>query len=204
MEERTLAMPGYKVCEYLLVIAPHEELWNKIQTVKQEFAEKYKSNNARWGKPNLHLATFVQYEMIEERLINRLNAVGMRYPPFKVELKDFGSFPTHNIHIKVTSKVGIQGLVKSIRSDAQKLMKLDDDNKPYFNMEPNFTIGRKLTPSQYEKGWEEYSHKHFTGRFIASEMVLVKRPVGNMQYQFVQRFQFQNLPVSTKQGELFN
>jgi hypothetical protein len=97
----------------------------------------------------------------------------------------------------------VQNLVKEIRSQAQRLMKLNDDNKPHFIMEPHIPIARKLLPWQYEKGWLEYSNKHFTGRFIADGMLLLKRPVGEMKYQIVERFQFQNLPVVTKQGELF-
>jgi len=196
-------MPGYKVYEYLVVLSPHEELWNKILKVKEEFANEFKTDNARWGKPHIMLVTFVQYTMMEERIINRLNTVAMGYPPFKVELKDFGSYPTHNIHINVISKVPIQNLVKEIRSEAQKLMKFNEENKPYFVPEPHITIGRKLQPWQYEKAWLQYSHKHFTGRFIADSMILLKREVGTLPYKVVQRFQFQNLPVMTKQGELF-
>lgn len=70
-------------------------------------------------------------------------------------------------------------------------------------MEPHLTIARKLQPWQYEKGWLEFSHKYFTGRFIADAMLLLKRPVGEMKYEIVKRFEFQNLPVSTKQGDLF-
>jgi 2'-5' RNA ligase len=196
-------IPGYRVYEYLLVLSPHEELANKIIKVKDEFAEQYKSSNARWGKPYLALVNFNQYGMMEERIINCLKPIAMGYPPFKVELKDFGSFPSHTIYINVVSKVPIQNLVKEIRSEGQRLMKLNDDNKPHFIMEPHLTIARKLQPWQYEKGWLEYSNKHFTGRFIADAMLLLKRPVGEMKYQVVQRFQFQNLPVTTKQGELF-
>ena len=199
----TTTLPGYKVNEYLLVLSPHEELWNKIMKVKEEFAGKYQSDHARWGKPHITLVNFVQYEMMEERLINRLNVVGMSYPPFKVELKDFGSFPSHTIYINVTSKVPVQGLVKEVRSEAQRLMKLNDENKPHFILEPHLTIARKLKPWQYEKGWLEYSNKSFTGRFIADAMLLLKRPVGEMKYKIVRRFDFQNLPVLTKQGELF-
>jgi hypothetical protein len=65
------------------------------------------------------------------------------------------------------------------------------------------TIARKLQPWQYEKGWLEYSNKNFTGRFIADGMLLLKRPLDEKKYQVVQRFEFQNLPVTTKQGELF-
>ncbi|MBL7748362.1 MAG: 2'-5' RNA ligase family protein [Chitinophagaceae bacterium] len=196
-------IPGYRVYEYLLVLSPHEELWNRIMKVKEDFATEYKSDHARWGKPHITLVNFLQYGMMEERVINRLRTVAMGFPPFKVELKDFGSFPSHTIYINVTSKLPVQSLVKEIRTDGQRLMKLNDDNKPHFIMEPHLTIARKLKPWQYEKGWLEYSNKHFTGRFIADGMTLLRRPEGEMKYQVVKRFDFQNLPVATKQGELF-
>lgn len=203
METIISTIPGYRVFEYLLVLSPHQELWQRVLKVKNDFFETYKAPSAKWGKPHVTLVNFLQYEMMEERLINRLKIIGMSYPPFKVELKDFGSFPSHTIYINVVSKIPIQNLLKIIRAETQKLMKLDDDHKPHFIMEPHLTIARKLQPWQYEKGWLEYSNKHFTGKFIASEMLLLKRPVGEMAYQIAERFQFQNLPVTTKQGDLF-
>jgi 2'-5' RNA ligase len=203
MQKTISSLPGYRVNEYLLVLSPNQDLWNRIQKVKEEFANTYDSAHARWIKPHITLVNFVQYEMMEERIVNRLNTIGMAQYPFKVELKDFGSFPSHTIYINVTSKVPIQELVKTIRSETQKLMKLDDDNKPHFILEPHLTIARKLKPWQYEKGWLEYSHKHFSGRFIADAMLLLKRPVGELKYQVASKFSFQNLPVSTRQGELF-
>lgn len=196
-------LPGYNVNEYLLVLSPHKELWDKIIKVKEEFSDEHKSDHAKWGKPHITLVNFIQYGMMEERIINRLRNVAMAHYPFKVELKDFGSFPSHTIYINVTSRVPVQSLVKMIRTETQRLMKLNDDNKPHFILEPHLTIARKLKPWQYEKGWLEYSNKRFTGRFIADSMQLLKRPVGEMKYQVVKRFEFQNLPVLTKQGELF-
>lgn len=203
MQLTGMTMPGYGVFEYMLVVYPHAELVNRVMQVKKEFQEAYQVESGMGGKPNMGLVNFIQYEMMEERIINRLRTVAMGYPPFKVELKDFGSFPSHTIYIAITSKVPVQGLVKQIRSEAQRLMKLNDDNKPHFIMEPHLTIARKLKPWQYEKGWLEYSQKHFAGRFIADSMVLLKRPVGEMKYQVVERFTFQNLPIATRQGQLF-
>jgi 2'-5' RNA ligase len=199
----TTTIPGYRVYEYLLVLSPHEELWNRIVKVKAEFSEKYKSDHAKWGKPHITLSNFLQYELMEERLVNRLNMIAMGFHPIKVELRDYGSFPSHTIYINVVSKLPIQSLVKTIRTDAQRLMKLNDDNKPHFILEPTIAIARKLQPWQYEKSWLEYSHKHFTGRFIADGMLLLKRPLHEKAYQIVRRLSFQNLAVTTKQGELF-
>ena len=199
----TVTIPGYRIFEYLLVLNPHEELRNKIMKVKREFYDQYKASTALGNKPNLILANFLQYEMMEERLVNRLKVVAMGFHPIKIELRDFGSFPSHTIYINVVSKVPVQTLVKQIRHETQRLMKLNDDNKPHFILEPHLTIARKLQPWQYEKGWLEYSNKNFTGRFIADGMLLLKRPLDEKKYQVVQRFEFQNLPVTTKQGELF-
>jgi 2'-5' RNA ligase len=196
-------VPGYKIYEYLLVLSPHEELRNKIMQVKKEFNESYKATTALYSKPHLTLVNFVQYQLMEERIINHLKTIAMGYHPIKIELKDYGSFPAHTIYINVTSKVPIQNLIKTIRSETQRLLKLNDDHKPHFIMEPHLTIARKLLPWQYENGWLEYSHKHFTGRFIADAMLLLKRPVNEFKYEIVQRFAFENLPVNTKQGELF-
>ena len=123
--------------------------------------------------------------------------------PFKVELRDFGGFPTHTIYINVVTKVPVQKLVKSIKHESNRLMTLNKDNKPYLPEEPHITIARKLLPWQYERGWLEYSNKNFTGRFIADNMVLLRRPVGEIKYQVIRKFEFQNMPVMTKQGELF-
>lgn len=196
-------IPGYRYNEYLVVLSPHQELWDRIKKIKEDFSVKYKCDQAKWGQPHVTLANFIQFEMMEERLSNRLKVVAMGYHPIKVELKNYGSFPSHTIYINVTSKLPIQNLVKEIRQEGQQLMKLNNDNKPHFIMEPHLTIARKLKPWQYEQGWLEYSNRNFTGRFIADTMLFLKRPVGEKKYQVVQRFQFQNLPVTTKQGQLF-
>jgi 2'-5' RNA ligase len=196
-------LPGYRIYEYLIVLNPHEELRNRIIGIKNEFYEKYQAETSRWSKPHITLVNYVQYEMMEERVINHLKAIAMGFHPIKVELKDYGSFPSHTIYINITSKVPVQSLVKQIRTETQRLMKLNDDNKPHFILEPHLTIARKLLPWQYEKGWLEYSHRHFTGRFIADAMLLLKRPVGELKYEIAGRFEFQNLPVAIKQGELF-
>ena len=202
MKSDLQTIPGYMINEYLLVLNPHEELRNKITEVKKEFYETYKASTANGGKPHVTLVRFSQYAMLEERIVNRLQTVAMGYHPFKVELKDFGSFPSHSIYINITSKEPIKNLIKEIKP-FQQLLKLNKDTKAHFIDEPHIPIARKLVPWQYEKGWLEYAHRNFTGRFIADSMLLLGRRTGDRPYQIIKRFEFKNLPVITRQGELF-
>ncbi len=204
MEPVNFRMPGYRINEYLVVVKPHEELWQKILKVKDGFAETYKHPSSKYLKPHLALVSFLGLEMMEEKIMQRLQLVSMGMAPFKIELKDYGSYPSHTIYINVTTRLAVQNLVKELKG-AQRLFRLGNENKPHFLEDPHIAIARKLKPWQYEQGWQEFSHRQFTGRFIADQLVLLKRKAGEKStYQVAGRFAFQNLPVVTKQGSLFS
>jgi 2'-5' RNA ligase len=107
--------------EYLLVLNPHEELRHRIAQVRTAFQETYQPAVAVGGKVHLTLLRFNQLSLVEERIVQRLRTIAMGFPPFKVELKDFGSFPSHSIFINVISKLPIRNLVKELK-DIQRLM----------------------------------------------------------------------------------
>jgi 2'-5' RNA ligase len=186
----------------MLVLRPHEELRTRILEVKKEFSEKFSCPQALWTKPHVLLVRFTHYAMAQERILNRLRAVSMGFQPFKVELKDFGSYPAHTLFISISSREPIRALLREIKT-TQRLLTPDKDNKPYFTDEPQITVAARLQPWQYEKGWLEYSHRHFTGRFMADGMLLLKRGEGEKAWQILERLSFQDLPVHVKQGELF-
>jgi 2'-5' RNA ligase len=201
MTRLTPSMPGYRLNEYLLVITPNDDLRSRIGKVRSDFNEKYKPAMPLTGKAHMSLVRFVTWSMMEEKLVNRFQHIAMGVAPFRIELKDFGSFPTHSIYIQVATKVAVQRLVKELKI-VQRLMKADPDHDPLFITEPFIPVGRKLLPWQYEQGWREYSQRHFSAHMIADGMLLLKRPLGDKHYQVVQRFDFQNMPVAITQGEL--
>lgn len=202
MDSQHPAMPGYRLNDYLIVLAPNDELRSRIISVRKEFNEKYRPKMPLTGKPHLALVRFVTWNMMEEKIVNRFHHIAMGTTPFKIQLKDFGSFPTHTIFLNVATKIPVQNLVKELKT-AQKMMKAHPDHDPHFMDDPFVPVARKLLPWQYEKGWLEYSHSHFNAKMIADGMLLLKRPLGEKSYQIVQHFEFLNLPVGTKQGELF-
>ena len=169
---------------------------------KSDFANRFNHPAALYTKPHLTLLKFVQLEAVEPRIANRFESICASQSSIKIELANFGSFPSHTIYINVTSKVPILNLVKALK-EVQLLLKFDPNFKPYFITEPHITIARRLVPWQYEKAWNELSHSSFTGRFISSKMTLLKRKIGNKAYQIVKDFSFQNLPQPNTQGNLF-
>jgi 2'-5' RNA ligase len=194
---------AYPICEYLLVLPPHEALCGTILEVKNNFYDAYNAPSARMGKPQVTLVKFFQYEMVEERIVHKLTLLTKNCKPLVIQLSNFGSFPSHTIYIQVTSKVAIQQLIKNIRQQTQSLLKLNKHNKPHFMMEPHITIARQLLPWQYEKAWQVYQHLPFTGRFIADHLLLLKKPSGTKTWQIANNFPLMSLPAGSHQSTLF-
>lgn len=202
MEKVTIGMPGYRLNEYLLVIAPNEELRSRITEVRKAFNDKFNTAMPLTGRPHLALVHFKTFSMNEEKIVSRIRHVAMGIAPFKIELKGFASFPTHTIYINVATKVPVQNLIRELKT-VQRLMKADPGYEPHFISEPFIAVARKLLPWQYEKAWLEYSQKNFSAKLVADNMFLLKRSLNEKAYQIVQRFDFENMPVTTRQGELF-
>lgn len=188
--------------EYMIVLSPHEDLHQKIGKIKREFAERYENPMAAALKPHISILRFMQYEMKEQLLCNRLRTLALALPPFRLELDGFGGFPSHTIFIRVKTQEPVKAIGKKLRQ-AQSLMTINKDNKPHFLNEPHIAVARKLLPWQYEKGWQEFEQRHFTASFIAEELLFLKRAAGSKAWQVAERFRMMNLPVETKQGDLF-
>lgn len=189
--------------EYLLVLRLPAELRNKLKAVKENFAQEYDCPSAKRSSTHIALVKFHQFDMMEFKVVTKLQLLAKTLSPFIVELKNFGSFPTHSIYVNVAATSDIQTAVKTMRQ-AQHLMKASKELKPYFITEPHTVIARKLLPWQYEKGWLALSNQDFSGRFIATQVVLLKRKAGSKErYEKVNIFPFKGEQLKIEQGALF-
>jgi 2'-5' RNA ligase len=196
-----LKTPGYTLNEYKLVIPLPDALEQKILGIRKDFGDQYQYR-PDLHRPHLTLVMFSQLSMMEERIVQKLRSLSMVEAPFLMEMKDYGSFPSHTIFINVATKEPVKKLMRSVK-EIQRLLRTDIEHKAHFLQDPMISVARKLKPWQYEKGWLEYSHRRFTGRCVADSMLLLKRAEGTLPWQIVQRFEFQNLPVQAKQQALF-
>jgi len=189
--------------EYLLLIEPREDLADDIMAIKKEFSEKYQAPQAVSSKPHITLVSFTQYMAFESRIRQRFRQIATERAPMLIELEGFGSFPTHTLFIKVTTRTTVQNLVTKLRTQVQSLLKPDKEHKPHFIMEPHITIARRLKPWQYEKSWSEYNTRPFSAKFMANHMVLLRKQADGERFTFVERFEFMNMPVCATQAMLF-
>jgi 2'-5' RNA ligase len=193
----------YDTAQYLLAIEPPEALRTELQRIKKEFSVKYDCPGAVQDKPRLGLIRFEQFAMNEARIIRKFSQLLLPASSFMVELHDFAEIPTHSICFGVTTYNRITELVQSLRP-VQAFLKIDKDRKPHFIQEPHFFLARKLLPWQFEKGWLEYSHTHFSGKFMADQLVLLRRKKEENRYETLQRFPLKaEKLLEVKQGLLW-
>jgi hypothetical protein len=194
-------MPGYRLYEYLLLLDPHEELRNRIERNRKELVERYHLQQPPTGRPNVSLVRFSATQMMEEKIIHRLQLIAMEEKPFVVELKDYGSYPMHAIFIRIANQPRVLELIKDLKQ-ARRLMKTAGED-PHFLLDPQIPLAGRIPKEKYLEAMKEYLHKKFTGRFLADAFLLLKRAKNEKRYQVVKRFDFECIPVATAQGVLF-
>lgn len=192
---------GLKPVSYMLVINVSEDVKEKILNVKKEFAEKFKADYYKYATPQIYVSTFLQYEMEEKKIINRITQIAKQIQPMQIVFEGYQSHPSHSIFINVKTKTEIRELSTALKN-MRDAITINKWNKPWFVDEPEIAIAKKLLPYQYEKGWLEMQHQHFSGSFIAYEMVLLKK-VNDKNFKAVYSFMFEGKKTIPTQAALF-
>jgi 2'-5' RNA ligase len=196
-----LVMPGYRISEYRLIIPLSEALQQTVMQVRKELHERYRIPLPFELKPSLTILHCHAYEGMEAKLTDRMQQVATRSQAFKVELQNFAAYPSHTIYIHVPTRSPFNELTKELKV-IKSLTKIPDHD-PHFIIEPHLLIAQKLKPFQFTRMWMDCEHTQFTGRFMATSMVLMKRSATNTHYEEMRRFDFASLGLRVKQGTLF-
>ena len=194
-------VPAKNLFEYLVVLEIEEELRNKVTGIKKEFYDRHKVPSSFTGRPNVTLARFESTELLEQKILNRLQVISSAIKPFSVELQNFGSYPMHSIFINIINQGHVNDLVLKLK-EARTLMKRSGKD-PHFVEEPLVPVAIRLWKEKYKEVITEYSNKKFYGKFYAGSMLLLKRGGQENKYKIVRKFQFECLPVNNVQGVLF-
>jgi hypothetical protein len=182
MEKSSLAiLPQYipaGLFEYILVVSPGKEVYNKVMEEKQYFIENYRQPVAVKTKPHIMLSNFLAWESMEDTLIRWLQRIAKEQKRFPVLLNNYSGFPSHTIFIRIQDPSPFKQLATPLKTIGPYIK----ENSSYpakFITSPHVSIARRLPLRIYDQAIKDYAEKDFTASFQVTEMVLLRR-----QHQF--------------------
>jgi len=191
---------SYPTAEYQLALYPHQDLFDQILFTKEEFCGKYNLPFYR-TKPQITLVRFKAWEMAEPKIMSLLKGICSSFPPLKIDIRDYGSFPSHSIFLKIQTQEPIKQIQVSLRA-LKRLTKVPDQ-QPHFLNEPFIALAFKIPSAVYDKAWPEYEHKPFSGHFIADSISITKKKENGLGYRLLQKLPFLSQQTASIQAGLF-
>jgi 2'-5' RNA ligase len=179
--------------EYLLVTHPSKAICNTIIEEQQQFFIDYGIKKVSRMMPHITVANFLAREGMEETLIRWIQRICGTQPAFDVTLNNYSGIPPYSIHVRVQDTFPFQQL-------AQRLKPIDDFIRssscpPVKMAKPRINIATRLPEQVYLKAMPDYSEKTFHGKFMAQELLLLKRAHPFEACKTVNVFRF--LPVES-------
>jgi hypothetical protein len=179
MEDRltfspALAFSQPQFYEYLLLVRPAKEVYEKVKEEKEQFSYDYKVNDAGKTLPHITVANFLAKEGMEGTIIKWMHRILSTQQSFDVALNNYSGFPSHTVYARVQDPRPFRQLASSlkvidqyVRSNGCPPVKL------VFN--PYLSIAKKLKSNVFEKAMFDYSQKTFRAVFTVNELILLKR-----------------------------
>jgi len=160
--------------EYLLVIYPYGELFEKLVEEQQQFLSDYGLIMKGRNRPHITVAAFQAGEQMEDTLIRWIHRICRRNERFEITLNNYSGFPPHTIYLRVQDPQPFRQLMHQLRA-------IDDfirsSGCPPVNLisRPYLSIAGGLTEQVYNRAMADYSQRTFHESFRMEELVLLKR-----------------------------
>jgi 2'-5' RNA ligase len=163
---------------YFIAVIPFRDLRDKVNELKRDIATRFNSARALKVMPHITLkAPFKWPPTAHNMLLKWFVDLKLPGPSFAITLQGFGAFNNRKnpvIFIKPADSISLvllqRELVNSFAALEPAIVQPIDKN-----FTPHMTIAyRDLTPANFEKAWEEYSHKEFEEQFEINAVHLLQ------------------------------
>lgn len=179
---------------YKLTIPLPDHLEERVMQCRREIAQRYNSVAAL--KPMGHMSlleSFVYDDRMLADMQNKLAEVFDHTPPFRVELENFGAFPSHTIFVAIKNFFPFVQLGERLyrhlsRTNAMPAIVNGKEITPHI-----VVAYRDLTPEAFENAWSDFCQREISGEFTAAAAHLMEH---RGKWRTVRAFPFRNLPTS--------
>ncbi|GHE55541.1 2'-5' RNA ligase [Roseivirga thermotolerans] len=177
LQQKTIkSFPELKAGEYryFLAIIPPLELCDKIDSIKQEFADAYGCKAAFRSPPHITFHMPFQWrEAKEARLFEALRSAGP-FEPFTITLNGFGAFEPRTIFIEPEPCPPLMKMNESLlQATKRKLHLFHAVHAGGFH--PHITVAfRDLKKAHFTEAWPVYASRVFKDEFDVKSFWLLK------------------------------
>ena len=164
--------------EYLLVVSPGKEVYDRVMEEKQNFFRNYHHPVAIKTRPHITVSNFLAWDSMEDSLILWLQRITKEMLSFNVTLNNYSGFPCHTVFIRIQEPAPFKELASRLKA-IDPYVKESNCPPARFMQYPYLSIARRLPDAVYENAIKEYSKKDFNASFNVTELKLLRR-----QHQF--------------------
>lgn len=159
--------------EYLLVVHPGEDVYNKVMVEKQAFYEQFGERIAIKTKPHITIANFLARETMEETIIRYMQRICNQQPAFEVMLNNYSGFPPHAIYIRIQNPQPFRQLARELKAVSDYVYSCSCPPAKLITT-PHVSIAHSLREEIYFKAMMQYSQKSFHETFTVNELALLR------------------------------
>lgn len=164
--------------EYLLIVAPRKDIYNKVMEEKHYFSRTYAQPVAVKTLPHITVSDFMAWDSMEDSIIRWLQRIIKEQKSFPVTLNNYSGFPDHTIYVRVQDPAPFKELAVRVGAIAPYIKQSSCPTAKFIS-NPHMTIARQLPKQVYEHAIKDYAGKDFAASFTVTELVLLRR-----QYQY--------------------
>lgn len=159
---------------YFVALVPQKKLKQELQSLKEEFAEKYNARHALKLPP--HITVLPPFKIPEEKepyVRSQLESLSSKERPFTLILNGYGSFPPRVIFLKIVNKEPVTALFKRVKNELKDLG--DEISEKGDDIHPHITVAtRDLSRKAFKKAWPVYKDKEFHADLEINYLVLFR------------------------------
>lgn len=169
-------MPKKESALYFMAIVPPSPIFEQASELKNYFKEYYHSKASLNSPP--HITLHMPFEWKEKReaeLTSKLALFSKNKNSFNLQLHNFSSFAPRVVFINVIENEALRNFQHELHRFCK--IELNIFNAQYKDMafHPHLTLAfRDLKKPMFEKAWEEFKNKEFSGSFAPTQFTLLK------------------------------
>ena len=169
-------MPREGLALYFIAIVPPSPIFEQTAELKNHFKQHYQSKAALNSPPHITLHMPFEWKGKKEvELVSKLKLFSTGKPSFDLQIHNFSCFPPRVIFMNVTENEVLRNFQKELHRFCKTDLNIFNAQYKDLPFHPHVTLAfRDLKKPMFEKAWEEFRDKEFSGSFAVDRFMLLK------------------------------